>query len=117
MSRSGNHSRSAESNIVILAVRKPKTCAIFIKMVEDGRRNEFRQSLKSFLNHEATVKDLIPAITLEIRDVNALTTIEEVLVVVQSESGPSNLFRRMPALPTYLLCASCILCVMEFESN
>ena len=59
-------------------------------MGKGDRRDEFRENLKSVLNPEATVRDLTPVVTLEIRDLDALTTTEEVLAALQREAGKMN---------------------------
>ena len=56
-------------------------------MGKGGRRDEFRENLKRVLNQEATVKVLTAVVTVEIRDLDALTTTEEVLAAVQREAG------------------------------
>ena len=54
-------------------------------MGKGGRRDEFSMNLKSVLNQEATEKDFTTVVTLEIRDLDALTT-----TAVQREAGAIN---------------------------
>ena len=59
-------------------------------MGKEGRRDEFGENLERVINQETSVKDLTLVITLEIRDLDALTTTEKVLADVQRESGVIN---------------------------
>ena len=59
-------------------------------MGKGSRRNEFRKNLKTVLNQEAIVQDLTPVVTLEIRNLDALTTTVEVLEAVQRQAGAIN---------------------------
>ena len=61
-----------QSEIAIRAVWKTKIGAILIEIDKGGRRDEFREHLKSGLNQETTVKNLTLVFTLAIRDMDDL---------------------------------------------
>lgn len=71
-----------EADVAVRCIRKTKTGAILLELGKGGKKGDFCDAIKGILKESADVKDLKPRDTIEIRDLDALTTKEEVLAAI-----------------------------------
>lgn len=67
-----------ETEVAIQSVRKTKSGSILLVMGKGGRKDEFRKAITGTLKEEATVQCMKSKATIEIQDLDSLTTEEEV---------------------------------------
>lgn len=82
-----------ETDVAVQSIRKTKTGAILLVMGKGGKKDEFRDMIKGTLKETAAVDDLTPKGTIEIQDLDALSTAEEVInaVTKATDLGVDNI--------------------------
>lgn len=76
--------RPEDSDVAVRSISKTKAGAILLVMGNGGEKNKFRDLIRDTLKDAAEVKDLKPRATLEIQDLDTLTTTEEVKEAVEN---------------------------------
>lgn len=71
-----------ETEVAVRSIRKTKTGAILLVMGQGGNKDEFCKSIKGTLKEAAVVQDLKPKATIEIQDLDSLTTPDEVVTAI-----------------------------------
>lgn len=67
-----------ETEVTVQSVRKTKTGSILLVMGKGGKKDEFRQAIEGSLKDEAVVQSMTSKATIEIQDLDSLTTENEV---------------------------------------
>lgn len=71
-----------DNNVAVRSIRKTKTGAILLVMGKGGNKGEFCNAVKDTLKEAAVVEDLSPKATIEIQDLDALSSVEEVIAAI-----------------------------------
>ncbi|XP_037931047.1 uncharacterized protein LOC119665865 [Teleopsis dalmanni] len=79
-----NNVKLEKTEIAIHSIRKTTAGAVLLEIGKGGKKAEFCESIKETLKEIATVKDLRPQATIEIRDLDCLTDEEEVITAIRS---------------------------------
>lgn len=74
--------RPEETEVAIRSISKTKTGAILLVMAKGGQHEKFCEAIKVTLKEAATVEERKPKATIEIQDLDTLTTTEEVQLAV-----------------------------------
>lgn len=77
-----SNAKPEETDVAVRCIRKTKTGSILLELGKGGKTAEFCDAIRGILKEAADVKDLKPRDTIEIRDLDALTTKEEVLAAI-----------------------------------
>lgn len=79
-----------ETEVAVQSVRKTKGGSLLLIMGKGGRKDEFRDAIIGTLKEEAVVQSMKSKATIEIQDLDSLTTEEEVIRAIKSVTKSAN---------------------------
>lgn len=81
------NAKPEEAEVAIRSVQKTRTGAVLLVMGRGGNKEVFCESLKGVLKEAAVVQDMKPKATIEIRDLDSLSTADEITEAVIKATG------------------------------
>ena len=79
-----------ETEVAVQSVRKTKAGALLLIMGKGGRKDEFRDAIIGTLKEEAVVQSMKSRATVEIQDLDSLTTEDEVIGAIKNVTKCSD---------------------------